>query len=993
MAVSACPLRSSRYTAVTTGELPLEKESWTELNALLDAVLDVPPDEREQLVEELGTEFGPLKTWLQALLDRAADVETDDFLGSLPQIEGADSSIAPGQQAGETVGPYRLLRELGVGGMGKVWLAQRTDGLIKRPVALKLPRGAWRFTGLGERMAREREILATLAHPNIARLYDAGLTEEGQPYLALEYVEGKPIDAYCNEQGLSTRERLGLFLKAADAIAYAHNRLIVHRDLKPENILVTAQGEVRLLDFGIAKLLEDGEAKETKLTEFAGRALTPDYASPEQIAGQPITIASDVYSLGVLLYQLLTGSRPYKLSRDSRGALEEAILATEPSRPSDVAEGSSLRKALRGDLDTVIFKALKKSPKERYPTVNALNDDIRRHLDGRPLLARPDSNLYMLSKFIGRNRLAVGAAAGILLAIVVGAVVALWQAQLALTQTKRAEEVKEFIAGIFRDASPYQVGGKDISAKELLRLAHAKIDKVDAARPQLRVELLNLLGSGMLDFQDFEIADRVLNQAVEEADASLHDEQEQLLTAHRLRASLYRKQGKWTEARADLEQSLEVLRGDPTRYSNELVAALSSLASLENVERNADAAEQVAIEGLDAVKTHLGDRSPAKVHLLRVLASNYRFRGDYAKGAEAADRAYSEALALTGGDSQHPVVLSARMLRAWTLSDNGEVIRPAEEAKEILRGTEAVFGPNSRALGIQLGATAELFMLAGDVETGLANAERALEIVSQSHTEGRLIVGGYENRGLGYLAMRNGEAAYEDLTRSYTGVIELFGPEHLVSNVMRRNRAWAAAYTGRLDEAETELAAVMKTFPQIPVDGFDRNSHILAIVNRFRGNNEEALRLANESWDSLPEDMTSPSIRVPLLVELGLNEIAIDRTNEATANFAKAVAMLDELGIERSPDRADAVLGLGRAHLALGEADLARPLLEEAESYWRELNPTGRWAGESALWLGRAYLKLDRTGDARDVLSRAERILSASPLPSDAKLAELARRI
>ena len=286
-----------------------------------------------------------------------------------------------------------------------------------------------------------------------------------------------------------------------------------------------------------------------------------------------------------------------------------------------------------------------------------------------------------------------------------GAAVALWQAQLALTQTKRAEEVKEFIAGIFRDASPYQVGGKDISAKELLRLAHAKVDTVDAARPQLRVELLNLLGSSMLDFQDFEIADRVLNQAVEEADASLHDEQQQLLTAHRLRANLYRKQGKWGEARDDLERVLEVLRAAPERYPNELAAALLSLASLENVERNADVAEQTAIEGLDAVATYLDDRSPDKVRLLGVLASNYRFRGDYAQAAEAAGRAYSEALALTGGDSQHPTVLSARMLRAWTLSDNGDVVRPAQEAREILEGTEAAFGSNSRALGIQLGAT------------------------------------------------------------------------------------------------------------------------------------------------------------------------------------------------------------------------------------------------------------------------------------------------
>ena len=239
-------------------------------------------------------------------------------------------------KAGALVGPYRLLRELGVGGMGSVWLAERADGTLKRQVALKLPRASW-ARGLAERMARERDILASLEHPNIARLYDAGTDAQGRPFLALEYVEGQPIDVYCSERALSIRQRLQLLLEVASAVTFAHSRLVVHRDLKPSNILVTADGQVRLLDFGIAKLMEGDRTQETQLTQMAGRALTLDYASPEQIRGEPIGTASDVYSLGVVAYELLAGAKPYKLKRGSAAELEETIATVDAPLASATA--------------------------------------------------------------------------------------------------------------------------------------------------------------------------------------------------------------------------------------------------------------------------------------------------------------------------------------------------------------------------------------------------------------------------------------------------------------------------------------------------------------------------------------------------------------------------------------------------------------------------------------------------------------------------------
>ena len=403
-------------------------------------------------------ELQPLKSRLQSLLSSASAAAQDAWLSTLPKLDGADTTTVgtyrAGEGAGVTIGPYLLQRILGTGGMATVWLARRTDGLIDRDVALKIPHVTWQQTGLAERMARERQILATLNHPNIANLYDAGIADDATPYLALEYVEGLPIDTYCHDRHLDIRARLRLFSEVVNAVAHAHGKLVVHRDLKPSNILVATDGRVRLLDFGIARLL-DNPATHSALTEVTGRALTLDYASPEQISGEPITVASDVYSLGVVLYELLTGSRPYKPKSNCRRALEDAILQTDPLRPSDVVLSHSSQRALRSDLDAIVLKALRKNPDERYPTANALADDIDRYLCGRPVQARANSVGYRLRRFVGRNKLAVAAAASVVIALVVGSGLALWQAKVAVAERTQAESVRDFVVSVLRDTDPY----------------------------------------------------------------------------------------------------------------------------------------------------------------------------------------------------------------------------------------------------------------------------------------------------------------------------------------------------------------------------------------------------------------------------------------------------------------------------------------------------------------------------------------------------------
>jgi len=406
------------------------------MSQLLDQALALDESGRRAWLERATREYPDLAAALwKALLPGAAQAAELKALMSLPKLDAADESsvlAASGLQSGARVGPYELIRRLGAGGMAEVWLARRADGALKREVALKLPMLTRAQAGLEARFTRERDILASLEHPHIARLYDAGVDPQGLPYLAMEYVQGAPLTDWCDSHRLGIPERLGLFLQVLEAVHYAHEKKIIHRDLKPSNILVTDSGQVRLLDFGVARLLEAEETDQPALTSVYGRALTPDYASPELLRGDPIDAHSDVYSLGVLLYELLTGARPYRLrGAASIGLLDRAIATIEVKKPSMQLEQSAattrnstqerLARHLRGDLDAVVLKALAKEPAERYPSAAAMAEDLRRYLAGKPIQAHPPRLSYRLRKFVRRNGTLLGVSTVALAAILVTA--------------------------------------------------------------------------------------------------------------------------------------------------------------------------------------------------------------------------------------------------------------------------------------------------------------------------------------------------------------------------------------------------------------------------------------------------------------------------------------------------------------------------------------------------------------------------------------------
>lgn len=407
------------------------------MSRLLDEALPLDQPGRRRWLETLALEYAELLPAMrQALLPEFYPPSNVSRFHTL--LESGDAERAgpasTGLKPGDHVGPYELIRLLGAGGMAEVWLAKRADGAFKRDVALKLPSLTWVRRDLEQRFARERDILASLEHPHIARLYDAGFDPAGLPYLSMEYVQGELLTDWCDAQHLGLRERLRLFLQVLEAVQYAHDRHVIHRDLKPSNILVTQEGQARLLDFGVATLLDHGEGTgQTPLTSVYGHALTPLYASPELVRGDPVDAKSDIYSLGVVLFELLTGARPYRLNAGaSRSILEHAIAAAEVHKPSTqlVEQASSARattheqltRQLRGDLDQIVLKALAKDSHARYASAAAFGDDLQRYLEGRPVSAQPPRLLYRFKKFIGRNRLVVSVSAAAALVVLATAV-------------------------------------------------------------------------------------------------------------------------------------------------------------------------------------------------------------------------------------------------------------------------------------------------------------------------------------------------------------------------------------------------------------------------------------------------------------------------------------------------------------------------------------------------------------------------------------------
>jgi serine/threonine-protein kinase len=619
----------------------MDAERWQLIESLVEGALAVPAGEaRAAWLAANCRGDESVRAEVASLV--AVDEEAEGFLAEplIARVAHLLDSEEGLSRVGQQIGQYRLLREIGRGGMGVVYLAERGDGEFRQRAAVKLIRRGLDTEDILRRFRNERQILASLNHPNIARLFDGGTTPDGSPYFAMEYVEGEPLADYCDRRGLSTHERLRLFQTVCSAVSHAHRNLVVHRDLKPSNVLVNDAGEPKLLDFGVAMFLNP-ELVGAARTRTRYRVLTPEYASPEQVRGELVTTATDIYSLGVILYELLTGARPYRVKDTSPDGLARAICNTEPTRPSQAAadsgraagssRGKSSRspqsaarnaKSLRGDLDNIVLTALRKEPQRRYKSVDQFSEDIRLHLGGRPVLARKDTFSYRASKFVSRHKVGVAATALVVLATVAGLFGTAWQARVARAERDRArvEQAKAERIGAFLSAAlaysdpsaaaPGTKNRRDATVGEMLDEFAPRIEAALPDEPEARASLQRTVGFAYISQNRFAEAERYLDAALQ-TQLKIYGEHHQevaltltgLGTARGLAGDLARSE-------ENLRQAVAIYRDQSPRDQTHLKAfatALDELGSSTWTKGDYQATESAYTESLAVASRLQGD--------------------------------------------------------------------------------------------------------------------------------------------------------------------------------------------------------------------------------------------------------------------------------------------------------------------------------------------------------------------------------------------------
>ena len=855
------------------------------LRNLLDQALELEPAEREAWLASLRRQDPRHAGELEALLVAEASLDAGGFLAA----ESLEPAPDPGL-AGRRVGAYTLERPLGRGGMGTVWLARRSDGRYQATVAVKLLNLALVDPVGSERFRREGTVLARLSHPNIARLLDAGVFDAGQPYLVLEHVEGTRVDRYCDEHGLTPEERLRLFLDILAAVAHAHANLIVHRDLKPSNILVTPDGAVKLLDFGIAKLLEDGDAAAaTTLTDLGGRALTPEYAAPEQVTGGTVTTATDVYALGVLLYLLLSGRHPTGEGRRTAAEHFRGIVDTEPMRLSaalseraPVGSGSleRLRRTYAGDLDNIVAKALRKRPEERYPSVAALADDLRRFLTHEPVSARPDSFAYRSGKFLRRHRGSVALATLVAMALI-GAVVvtssqmlvARRQRDEAVFQARRAESIRDFQTALIS-----QIGSTHVSLRELLDKGVALLERRPPTDPRLYAALLQQFADryGELELRTEEgaLLARAESAAARSSDRELRARLACSRALHHTESRELDSAGAALGRARDLLQAVN--RPDPKTRA----ACLMPASVLEAVQQRFDSAAALARAGL-ALLDSAGASGTLQYFLLQTeLADQLKSMGQV-REAIALDESSREGLAALGLDGS---------LLASSLDNN----------------------------------LAQVLLERGERAEGLKILRNVLEQTRLADSTG----GVHQVVGFNY-ASQLGGAGELDYALYWYRLVAQSASERDLPEVERRATlgvARTSARLGRLPEARTAFARLLAIARRQQKPVVRESLFVSGTIELAGGDTARAIRTLESvlRQDGFFDGKRTPFSRAPLLE---LTRAALEREPARAlehAHVLRSLALTDSLAALRSADVGEADLLAARAHLKLGAADSAR---------------------------------------------------------------------
>ncbi|MEM8961505.1 MAG: serine/threonine-protein kinase [Acidobacteriota bacterium] len=828
----------------------------------------MPAAARDEYLDKLGREDAALRDEVVGLLaaDRSGDSRLDDV------VLGAARAWTTAHRP-ERIGAYRVLDTVGEGGLSTVYLAERADDAYRVQVAIKVVKRGMDSAEILHRLKLERQILASLKHPHIAALLDGGSTDDGQPFFVLEHIAGRPIDEHCDRRRLTIDQRLELFRSVCAAVDYAHRNMVIHRDIKPSNVLVSDDGVPKLLDFGIAKLLTpELEGFAPPRTEPDRVPMTPDYASPEQIDGDALTTGTDVYSLGVLLYRLLTGVSPYRLDTGrNRRALEAAIREQTPLAPSVAlarlaagpdasraatiakargASMSQLRRRLAGDVDNIVLMALRKEPGQRYRSADQLARDIERHLEAKPVYARPATWRYRASSFVRRHTAAVVATVGLIVALLGGMVSTTVESMRARRHLAEAEQISRFLTDLFEVSDPAFSQGREVTARELLDEGARRIGEELADQPGVRRKLMTTMGLAYHGLGENEQAGVMIEQVLDDRRRSLGADHPLVAASLRDLGKVRMTHGDYAEAQTLLDEAITIERRRSSGDSLEIAATLDLMAGVARHQGHAEEAETLHREALAMRQALLGPEDPVVEESLQNLAEALFTRHDL-DGAEARFRRVLDQRRDRLGATHPDVALTLNDL-AVVLHAQGRLDEAEDVVREAVSIRRTLYGPSHWIVAQSYGNLAEILRARGEHEEASGWLEQALAISR-----------------------------------------EQLGDQHPTVAMFTKNLGLALQSAGRLDEAETQFrdslalrrAARGDQHPEVA-----QSLYLLAVLAAEKGDTDEALRAAREALSIQRATLSADAypLTFPLLL-LGRVLVETGTCDEATTLLREAL--------------------------------------------------------------------------------------------------------
>ncbi len=775
----------------------MDSDQWQKIGIIFEEALKLDEPERTEFLLNACEGDSEVLSEVRSLID------ADTNVPSVLKGQASDAiNIQPRKNyEGEIIGNYKIIKQIAEGGMGSVFLAERADGQFEQKVALKLIKPGMNSSEIIKRFQFERQILAGLQHPNIARLLDGGLTEENLPYFTMEYVEGENIDEYCNKNNLSINERLKLFEKVCNAIQYAHQNLVIHRDLKPSNIIIKKDGTVKLLDFGIAKVFaEDDSFEQSVLTRTGLFVMTPEYASPEQIRGETITTSTDIYSLGLILYRLITGEKAYEIKTKSPLELEKVICYTEPSKPSSAIKSLQVKnkikakkishlhktgldkliKTLSGDLDNICLMALRKEPERRYSSAEQFQQDIENYLEGRPVAARQNTIYYRTNKFIIRHKIAVISAFSIIL---IGATLTTFyfiqlkkERDKAQIEAQKAEQVSEFLKNIFKLSDPYEARGETITARELLDKGAQKINQELSNQPDVKATMLSLIGGVYTNLGLFDKSEILLIKALDLRNKYNSNSIEEAKSLRDL-GQLYTYKGEYSKADTLLTKALGIYKNNSLKEDNNYGWILGNLAWVYKSRGNYSKSESYYKKALKILKKNK-ENNEELLTMMNNFALELHEEGNY----EDAEKMFDETLELQKklyGDKPHPEISTTTYNLAELLRDRGKYDEAEKMFKTSLSMDMQLSGPENPDVAYSLQGLASIYKIRGDFNEAKKLFVKVLNMrkkfLGDNHPD---VAYAISNIGLLYYAEEKYDSSKKYYERALVLHKKLNGPNH-----------------------------------------------------------------------------------------------------------------------------------------------------------------------------------------------------------------------